>query len=315
MAISRFNLQFLNHNAVRRYPLVDEATAVDKTGSFELPDDFLVALDLPIHAAMGMLPGQFFLRYVYAYPTGYALTVSYETESEIVDVATAMVPRHSHTRNKVYTLGGLDPYDDTVGKVAIGRLESIDEQPPGAWEFAFAATRLEAHVIRPQLRGVQSLAAVNGGVRSVRLTGDVELVAGDNIELVTILDGGDPVIRINAISGAGLMRTCVCDDETAPCIKTIDGQGPDGDGNIQVVGDDCIQVQHITHGLKLVDLCCKPCCDCQELEAITRDLVRFNQERNTLESFVQQLLATNSQLSLTVLGARLSDQGCVQCPE
>ena len=46
MPLSQWNLEFLNHNAQRSYPLTADATKQDLTGSFVIPDDFLVGLDL-----------------------------------------------------------------------------------------------------------------------------------------------------------------------------------------------------------------------------------------------------------------------------
>ena len=42
MPLSQWNLEFLNHNAQRSYPLTDESTKTDTTNSFTIPDDFIV---------------------------------------------------------------------------------------------------------------------------------------------------------------------------------------------------------------------------------------------------------------------------------
>jgi len=316
MPLSQWNLEWLNHNAQREYPLTDDATARDNTDSFQIPSDFLVELDLPIHAAMDMEPAKFFIRQLGAFPTGFSIIVSYDGNDGFIDVATALIPRVGHTRNKTYALGGVEPFDDTVGKVVIGRLSSIDEQPPGVWEFSPATGALEPDVIRPIIRGVQSLIVVNGSQRSSRLQGDIELVPGTNIQITpVIVEGQDPQIIISAISGEGTIEDCVCEGDEAdqPCIKTINGVRPTPDGKFALVGDDCLQLEVTVNGLKITDTCCAPCCGCEELERITSDLERFNQNRVTLEKFSDQLTTSVNEFSLTVLGARLGDRGCITC--
>jgi hypothetical protein len=316
MPLSQWNVEWLNHNSQRNYPLADEATALDKTGSFEIPEDFLVELDLPIHAAMDMEPGRFFIRTLGVFPTGFSLTLAYNGTDAITDVATVLIPRASHTRNTTYALGGVAPFDDTVGKVVIGKLDTIDKQPAGVWEFDLAATRLEPDVIRPIIRGVQALMVVNGSERSERLQGDIEIVPGENMQITpVVVEGEDPKLIFSAISGEGTIEECVCEGEEAelPPIKRINGVAPTPSGEMSLIGDDCIEVVQTENGLKLIDNCCAPCCGCEELEAITRDLERFNQQRVTLERFVDLLQVSVNEFALTVLGARLGDRGCITC--
>lgn len=316
MPIGNWNLEFLNHNAQRNYPLTADSSCKDETESFTIPPDFLVELDLPIHAAMDMEPGSFFIRSIGAYATGYSVTLAYNDPNGIVEIATALIPKQSHTRNKSYILGGVEPFDDTRGKIVIGRLDTISRQPAGIWHFSPTGAMLEPDSVRPIIRGVQALIIVDGSERSVPLYGDIELVAGDNIQLIPILaEGQDPRIRINAISGEGLIQTCVCEGEEAasPCVKLFNGVPPTPDGNFNFVGDDCIEIVPTANGIKLRDKCSQPCCGCVELEAITRDLERFNGQRSTFEAFLNDIQTTSIQMRDMVLGARLGDRGCITC--
>lgn len=316
MPLSQWNLEWLNHNAVRKYPLTDESTCKDTSGSFQLPQEFLVELDLPVHAAMDMEPGKFFIRLIGAYPTGYSITVSYDGSDGYVDVATALIPTQGHARNTTYALGGVEPFDDTMGKVVIGHLEDIAEQPAGLWQFTPDAARIEPDCIRPIIRGVQALIVVDGSQRSQRIVGDVELIAGDNMQIIPILEeGSNPKLRFNAISGEGLIQQCVCqgEEQDAPCIQRINGVTPTADGKLNFIGDQCLQITPTTNGLVFEDKCSAPCCGCPELEAITRDLERYYQQQSNLEAFVGQLEVSANTLELIVLGTRLGDRGCITC--
>lgn len=316
MPLSQWNLEFLNHNAQRSYPLTEDSTKVDVTNSFTIPDDFLVGLDIPVSPAMNMETGKFFIRQIGLFASGIQLIVSYDNGTSIIDVATGLIPTANFSRNKVFVLGGIDPYDDIVGKVVIGRLDTIQLQPAGLFEFNYAGTHIEPQAVRPMIKGISSVTVSTAtGTSSDRLYGDIELVAGSNIQLSTIQTATEAKIVISALSGEGTIQACVCEGEaaTTPCIKTINGIQPETDGNFNLIGDDCLTFATSTNGLKVTDSCCTPCCGCTELETITRALEDFSAQRNALELFINQLAAETATFDTTVLGARLGDRGCLTC--
>jgi len=314
MPPGNWNLEWLNHNSQRRYPLAGDADAVDATGSFRLPDDFLVGLYLPIHAGLNVSSAGFFLKSVSVAPGGYGIIVGYQPAvGDAVNVATALIPAQGFVRNSVFPLGGVGDFSDTAGKVVIGRLENINDQPPGFWSFGLENTRIDPDGVRPFLRGLSSLTCVNGDQRSVPLYGDVELVAGANMQLVPIVQvGQNPVIRVNAISGEGTVQACVCEGDVAlpDPIRTIQGVAPTTAGAFNLVGSSCVEVQTIPNGIRLVDKCAQPCCGAPELERITADMERLGREKAAVENFVTRLDAQQSAMDLVVLGSKLNDRGC-----
>lgn len=317
MPIGIWALEWLNHNSQRNYPLADTADRVDQSGAFVLPNDFLVELDLPVHAGLGVDPARFFVRSVAAYATGYVIVVGYQPVSgPAVDVATAAVSRSTHTPYKPYSLAGLDEFEDTQGKLVIGRLDNIDQQPPGLWTFAFESTRLDPDAIRPILRGVSSVVCVNGSQASERLYGDIVLEAGANCQITPILQAGqDPIIRISFIEGAGATGDCVCEGDAQPTapITSIQGITPTPDGEFFVLGSECIRVEPVANGIRIVNTCAKPCCGCPELERITADLEQLRIQAATVEDLTRRLDSAVTTMHTVVLGARLKDQGCQDC--
>lgn len=316
MPLSQWNLDFLNHNSQRSYPLTAEATRQDITMSFEIPNDFLVGLDLPVSPAMDMETGRFFIRQLGLFSSGIQLIISYDTGTSIVDVATGLISTINPIRNKVFAINGIGAYTDISGKVIIGRVDTIQEQPSGLFSFDIEGTRIEPQAIRPMIKGIAAIriSSATGGV-SQNLYGDIELVAGANIQLSTAINGAETKIIISALEGEGTIEQCVCEGEavSTPCIKTINGISPTTNGNFNFIGDDCLHFNAVTNGLKVTDSCCAPCCGCEELEIITRDLERFATQRNALELFVNQLAAETSTFDMTVLGARLGDRRCLTC--
>lgn len=316
MPLSQWNLEWLDHNSQRSYPLADDATGGDTTSSFQLPEDFIVELDLPIHSAMDMDPAKFFIRQIVASGAGYSIILAYSGSSGIQDVASANIPKAAHSRHTTYAVGGIEPFDDTVGKVTINKLTSIDDQPTGSWEFGYTATRITPDAVRPIIRGVQALKVQSGSNASQRLYGDVELVAGANIQLTpVVISAGVSKVIISALSGEGTIEPCVCTDgaEELPPIKTINGIQPSASGDFNFVGDDCLTLTTATNSIQIQDVCCTPCCGCEELESITKDLERFNQQKANLEYFVNELHSSVTGMDMVVLGARLGDKGCITC--
>jgi hypothetical protein len=310
------NLEWLDHNSQRNYPLENQVTGVDTTASFTLPEDLIVGLQFAIDFALNVDPAKFFIKTVANLGAGVQITLGYDADGGAVDVATALVSRSAHTKYRSYVLLGLGDYENSRGQIQIGTLDSLDGQPSGEFSFDADATRLEPDAIRPSVSGVASLQVQNGAELSAKLTGHVRLVAGRNTRLRVVQSVGNPSqIIFDAIEGAGLTEDCVCTDELSDPIRTIQGVPADGSGNFQFVGDECLEFSAINNGLRADDVCSEPCCGCTELAAITQALEAFGSRATTLENFLVSLEARVTQMDQVVLGSRLGDRGCTPAVE
>lgn len=311
MAIGNWNLQWLNHNSQRSYPLTERATKTDITNTVRIPDSFIVALYLPIHAGMAVLAEQFFVKEILVAPTGYNISIAYDDGSELPVVAAASIAKSAHVVNRSYAIGGIDDFADTIGQIVIGRLDEIDALPPGLYTFSPEAGEIETDAIRPMIRGISSIQVDNNSELSQKIYGDILLVAGTNMRIDVALSD-TPIITFNAIGGENLNEDCICDlPPDTPCIQCLNGKC--GGGDFPVTGGDCVEVQPTTNGIKLVDTCATPCCGCEELNALKLQLDRFGDGVNTLQNFVTRLGSEVTQMSLVVLGSRLGDTGCNTC--
>ena len=311
MAYPVLNPDWITGNSQRRYPISADTDVTDTSGSFVIPNSFLLELDFSVHTGHDVDPGKFYLKHLGSWAGGYSLILGYSGDEE-VNVATALIPRHTHLAPQSYALAGIGDFSDSIGKVTIGDLEEIDQQPSGFWGFELESTRLETDAIRPMLRGVSSLTVVNGTSRSEPLTGDIELVAGANFQLVPILASGeDPQIQLSALSGEGLIADCLCEgDVTAVPIKRINGVPPTALGDFTLLGNECLLVETIPFGLRLNDRCSSPCCGCHELEVISDKLQELLAQKTTLVNFLNRLEGVSAQLATNVLGTKLSDRAC-----
>lgn len=311
MVIGIRQLEWLNHNSQRAYPLTADSTRKDNgaTPVFEIPDDFIVAMYLPVDWSMDIEVHKFYVSSISAYGSGFQVEVSYDGTVK----AKALIPRTGHTENTTYTLSGVDDLNGIRGHITIGSLDNIDTQPSGTFNFDLEDARLEPDVIRPNIRGVASVQVQNGDEVSRKLYGNVRLRAGRNTRLwVEDEEGSDPVIVFDAIEGEGLNEDCYCEADANP-IKTINGISPDEQGNFVFLGGNCVDVAEGDHAVTFVDQCSEPCCGCKELEAVTEALEAFGDKAATLENFLVNLEARVTQMDQTILGARLGDRGCDNC--
>lgn len=309
------NQQWLSSNGQRSYPIASSASKTDLTGAFEIPDDFILGIYLPIHAGLNVQPGKFYISSLAIFSAGFRITISYDDDTDSPPVvATAVVPRATHVENNTYNLIGQDDFIDTAGQIVIGRLSTVLTRPPGEYAFDLEGTQLEADAVQPMIQFVSGMVLVNGNNRSSRLTGDIELVAGTNIQLtVTDAATANPKVRIDAIAGEGLNEDCVCDEITTEPIRTINGVPPTANGNFTFLGGTCVNITAIDNGLKFIDECSQPCCDCPELTALTEELEFFGSEARTTQNFINRLTSNVDNMTNVILGSVLGDSSCLDC--
>jgi hypothetical protein len=317
MGIGNWNLQWLNHNSQRSYPITERASKVDTTGTIRIPDSFIVALYFPVNAGLSVQTDQFFISTLLISPTGYTIGISYHDNDSGNDilVASANISIAGHAVNNTYALGGINDFADSIGHVVIGKLDEIEALPPGLYSFDIAGGELETDAIRPMIRGVSAIRVINGQDISPSLYGDIELVAGTNTRIDFVLNPatGNPRIIFNALSGLNLNAECDCAvNNTGACIRCINGVCS-SDGNFNISGNECITIGTATNGIKLEDVCAVPCCGCPELDALKTQIDRFSDGVTTLQNFVTRLSSEVTQMSLVVIGSRLGDAGCNTC--
>lgn len=311
MTIGNWNLQWLNHNSQRSYPLTVWATKTDVNNTIRLPDSFLVAAYLPISATNEINVSRFFVKNVLISPIGFNVTVGYLTQAnETVDVAAANIARASFSPNRSYALGGIDAFNDTIGHLVIGSLDEIDKLPPGFYTFNLAGGALEPDVIRPAIRGVSRLRVSNNLEESAYVYGDVTLVAGTNVRLSVAYTNEDTKIIIDAIEGLNLNADCICPTPTTgECVRCINGVCSDN-GTFTIVPNACIEMVPGRNSLVISDTCAQPCCGCSELDELVNEIARFGDGAATLQNFVSRLGAEVTQMSMVVLSSKLGDDTC-----
>jgi len=294
---------WLNQNSVRAYPLSEESTRRDVSDSYRLPDDFIVDMVLPINAVLNYDPSGFYVSSVTVFGVGVTVEISYWSEGFPSLVGRITVDQDTFEENKTYILEGQDAFDGVVGKIIVGTLDTLLQQA-GSFTFDLAGGRIESSVVVPDIRGITGLRVMDGGNPGELIQGDVALESGDNFRIAVSDFGGITVLTFNAIDGDGLTADCVCESQEAlgDPIRTINGVKPDGLGNINVLGDDCVEVtpQADENAVQLTDKCSKPCCGCPELQTLVEDQKRVRDQVQTMENLYAKLDANLTAMQVVI---------------
>lgn len=296
MPLNIWNLEWLNHNSQRSYPIADWATKeCTESSAILLPDDFILALSLGVNACHSIDIDQFYIKSILVMDTGCSVIIGYE------DKEVAVTHILANSDQMTYTLVGLGEFDDVVGYIAINPKSNIMSGLSGYYNFTREATCLEADCIRPMIKSISALQVENGSSVSQRMYGDIILRAGANINLAVSKDeeSDRSVITISAISGKGFSETCACaEDDTMPPIRSINGITANDDGQISITGANCMTVARGTNSLTFQDTCAEPCCGCEELDALYENVKDMIDGASTLRNAVEDLASRQQQIEM-----------------
>lgn len=279
---------WLNENSLREYPFHegcglrpnDSAGAV-VDGGWTLPNCLLVDMTVAVDGSnadpflylsqMSVVSGSVTL--VFGDRNGDRVMSVYATQS-------------GHEKNDAYNVAGVGSFVDARGVVCLGDLDAFfDQTPDGLYTFSPEETRIEPTCIRPSVAGVRSLrAADSSGYMSLRLMGDVSLVAGDNIRFDYKPD--ENALVVSADPNSGYTDECDCQTSEQSFVRSINGIAVE---EVVIDGDDCIQVSTDNGVIKMTDECAKPCCGCAETAFINQTINDLQTTVNTLAGNVSSL--------------------------
>ena len=305
MSLGLWNLQWLNHNSQRSYPLADWASKeCSLDTNIRIPDDFILAINFAVSCALTVNIDSFYIKSLTITSNGVSICLGYNGIDDIV--AVTHLAKTEDDEIITAALTGLNSFDDTVGYIAINANSSIFSLTPGYYTFEYTATAIEPDCIRPMLRGVSSIRVQTSGSYSERLYGDIVLVAGNNIniEIVSKTEYGS-TIRISAVNDVNYETSCGDIDNTdLRYISTINGTSPNNNGDIAITGTNCMSVTSTANSVVLKDTCAEPCCGCAELNELESQINRLVDGSATLETFLQQLIGSVTSIESQIVGIK-----------
>ena len=273
MFVETRNTEWLNLNGQRNYPLAESVPARDTSGSVQLPTDFIVDLQLSVHATGTISIDKFHLLTVSVFSTGAVVEIGYDGEL----AGTAVIDKNTFARNTSYRIVFTGTFKDADGLITIGSMQAVSEVMPGVVTFDIAGARIEHTVIKRALKGVSGIYVRSLTELSDLHQNDIVLKAGSNVTFSTSILGDTTTIVINAIPGEGEQPPSKNKDDCGNVINpllTINGLLPDASGNFALLGDNCVEFESSEAEVIMNNECSQPCCGCDDLQIIEDELAR-----------------------------------------
>lgn len=288
------SLDWSSLNALRRYPIREGLSCVSVDGNFTIPDSLIVDFTL---SASSDVSRRFFISKIFNKLSSVVIDVS-DIFGNVVGSFEA--DKSTHTQDKDYYLTPTSAYIGANGKITLGSLNELNNQPAGIFSFYIEATEFEPRTIIPGLQGIDRLAFIDTQNGTYTITGDATLAARNNMRFV--YDGS----RVFIDAGDNLGLNKICDQPI--CVQSINGVVPDPvTGNINLLGVDCIDVASTAqYTINVSDTCCTPCSGCNDLETLTNRLTSLENKFLDLKDAYND---TNNQLT-TYLATINSNCAC-----
>lgn len=309
------NVDWLNQNALRNYPILDGASRAS-AGSAVLPNGLIVDLSMPVPIG-SVEPGELFIQKVYGFSAGVVVALASIRDPSIT-LASASVFLDQHTANKSYPLVGSDSLSGVTGRITIGTQEALASTALGQFDFTSTPlnTVLVASVTRPLLRGLTGIVVQDSsGAVSDVLTGNVRIQAGTNVTVTADTNTNSVVINSGLTAASSTEEECGCNDSqeaTQAPITSINGVFPDQNGNFTLAGFDCTEFKTIANGLQIVDNCTSPCCGCEQLTAVQNALQSVENSYTGLQEAAEQLRSRLDNLAHAMANASLNPPSSAQ---
>lgn len=274
------NLDFLNLNSLRNYPIREGLSRTSADGGLTIPNDFIVELQL---AATYDPSRRFYISKLSNFDSEIIVQIS---DYSGVVAGVFVINTATHTEYKEYFLAPTELYVGATGIMTVFSLQSIQETFTGNFTFSAEATEFEARTSIPALKGINRLIFKTAAGKTFAVTGDVEILARTNVRF-----SQEPItgmIVVDAAEGIGLNADC---GNLYPCIKTINGIRPDNVGNFTLDFSDCASLSTIpaNTGLLLEDVCCKPCQGCGDIAVLTDRLSSLESQLLALRNYYDSL--------------------------
>lgn len=274
------NLEYLNLNSFRSYPIKEGMSRTSVDNLFVIPNDLIVDCVL---SASSDVTKRFYISRVSSLISQVIIDIS---DSSDTFVGNFVIDVASHTLYQQYNLLPGNLYSGANGRLVVGSLTNLQQQPSGIFLFTLATAELEARVSVPTQSGISQVTFKNISGDEFSVTGNVNIQARVNLKFT--YEAGTNTVWVDAGEDLGLNRLCTA--EEIP-ITTINGVSPDEYGNFILDFSDCLTITVLpsNDGLLLNDVCCKPCIGCEEIGTLTDRVVALETDLLTLRTYYVDL--------------------------
>lgn len=278
------NLDFLNLNSLRNYPIQDDLSRVSDDGQFTIPNSLIVDMSVcppqtgDALIVVGDVP-QLYISRIVSGSANLVIEISVNGYGVFGTFQTVLSSISENT-DVALTPGSLFP--SATGIITIGSIADLTNLPYGNFTFSYPNTGLLMRVFSPNNSGVSWINFSDAQGNSAVLTGNIELIGNSNIQFRTVSD----IVYIDAGEGLGLNKTCTTVPEP---ILTINGVGPDSNGNFTLIGSNCVNIADASFGVLLTNPCGQPCLGCDAIDTLTTQVNSLESSVLNLKTFVDGL--------------------------
>ena len=273
------NLEYLNQNSLRSYPIQDGASRVSSDGLFVIPNSLIVDVTL---SASGVSGQTFYISSITNLSTYLSIEISVGGAGVF---GTFSSPTSGLTsENTDIPLVASAGFPDALGIITIGTLDDLELLPSGIFQFSQSATQILSRCSTVGNAGVTGLTFVDATGTNFTLTGHVTITANSNLQFVGVSGG----VQLNAGENLGLNKQCAT---VAQPVLTINGVTPDSTGNFNLIADpsSCISISDIQYGSLIADSCGKPCLGCTDIQTLTNTVNGLEADIYALRDFTNNL--------------------------
>ena len=297
--------EFLNENMHRNYPILDSVSALDITGTYNIPTELIADMRFVVPASI-VGQGNFFISGLVVRRYTIDIEISYKS-----DIAPAVVLGWFHNIDtgadsfREYNFTTVDQQvehglEDTTGVLVAGKALATATMP-GSWEFDYNNTTLVPTTVEGQLTKFRSL-TVNGET----FVGDVVLKEGENTTISAEYDEESDTTTITISAKEIELSTLSIKNDSdlldalttmygAP-IVTINEMKPLSN-NFDLRGADCINITPTESGALIDNPCGEPCCSQEDyLGPLYDSINQLNAKHAKLEDYLRSSTANQNML-------------------
>ena len=295
--------EFLNENMHRNYPMLDQVSAADVTGEYNIPTELIADMRFVVPSSI-VGQGDFFISGLVVRRYTIDIEISYKPNSapavvlgwfHNIDTDADVFKEYSFTTIEQQVEHSLE---DTTGVLVAGKGLATATMP-GSWEFDYNNTILVPTTVEGQLTKFRSL-TVDGET----FVGDIILKEGENTTITAVRDeaADTTIITISAkeITPSALsiqddsdLLDALTDLYGAPLV-TINEMKPLSN-NFTLEGADCITVNATESGALIDNPCGEPCCSKEDyLGPLYDSINQLNAKHAKLEDYMRSATANQN---------------------
>jgi hypothetical protein len=285
------NLDYLNLNSLRNYPIKDGSSRVSEDGIFTIPNSLIVDMSL---CSVGLDSPTLYISKIITQPAQLVIEISadgigiFGTFSAGLDQnVTPALERNID----VILIPAAELFPNATGCITIGDVTDLVDLPYGIFTFKPEATELLMRVYGPTTPGLSWLSFTDTKGNKASLTGNVLINGYSNIKFR--ING--QYIYMDAGENLGLNK--VCTTASNP-ITTINGiPGDPATGNFTLIPEQCVTLSAAQYGILIGDNCGQPCMGCTEIDTLTTQVNSLESSIIDIRNFVNNLQLAINQAS------------------